>query len=159
MKKCLIILITAATCVTACKSKKEIIPVKEMKFVMWDMLVADAWFGDWSMKDSTIRANKENLNLYQKVFDMHHVTKDAFYTSYKYYSSHPDEMKILMDSVNAYGGRLRDSATKANEPKPVPAPVPTKAAKDSTKAKDTVKPVLPNMKASKILRKDLLLRK
>lgn len=62
----------------------------------------------------TSRKNKDTLNLkllatqaFQQVFDVHHITKDQFYKSYKYYEQHPDKNNILMDSLAAYASRKR----------------------------------------------------
>lgn len=168
MKKVWIIIGLFIVFAVSCKSKSaSVIPIKEMKFIMWDMLSADSWYTELSAKDTMARIRKENLNLYQKVFDIHKTDKEQFYASYRYYSSHPDEMKILMDSVNAYGTRLRDSITKANMPKPVPAVAakPTDTLKairpvadtsKNVKKTDTLKPVMPAINNPRVFKKGFI---
>ena len=55
-----------------------------MKVVMWDMLLADNWYAQTIMKDSTAQKNKKNINLYESVFKQDGTTKEQFYKSYKY---------------------------------------------------------------------------
>ena len=86
-----------------------------MKVVMWDMLLADNWYAQTAMKDSTAQKTKKNVLLYQEVFSQHSITKEQFYTSYNYYQTHTKEMTILLDSLEAYGTRAR------NKPEPKPA--------------------------------------
>jgi|GEM_PF-743002 len=99
----------------ACKPTPDIIPLPEMKFVMWDILNADALYTQLALKDSLARQKKLNVQLYQKVFDIHHISRQQFFTSYRYYEANPDKMKILMDSVNAYGTRERSIADSLQE--------------------------------------------
>jgi len=59
--------------------------------------------------DSIIDSTQKNLALYNKIFQLHNISKDEYYTSYDYYKNHPNEMKILLDSVAAFGTRRRDT--------------------------------------------------
>lgn len=76
---------------------------------MWDVINADEWMKAASIKDSTVIAKKQNIALYNKIFALHKITKQQFYDSYNYYQTHPNEMKMLLDSVAAYGIKKRDS--------------------------------------------------
>lgn len=78
---------------------------------MWDIVNADEWIKIAAIKDSTIVLKKENIALYNKIFALHKITKDEFYSSYNYYENHPNEMKILLDSISAYGIKKRDTLT------------------------------------------------
>ena len=89
------------------KNHNSILSVNEMKVVMWDMFNADNWYNQIAIKDSTAPKTRKNIALYQQVFQQTGVTREQFYTSYKYYQSHPDKMKVLLDSVEAYGERVR----------------------------------------------------
>ncbi len=82
---------------------------------MWDMLLADNWYAQIIMKDSTAQKNKKNINLYESVFIQDGTTKEQFYKSYNYYQTHKKEMTILLDSLEAYGTR----AKVISEAKPV----------------------------------------
>lgn len=92
----------------ACKSNKKILPINEMKMVMWDMLLADNWYAQTALKDSTAQKTKKNVVLYQEVFNRNGITKEQFYTSYNYYQTHTKEMTILLDSLEAYGTRVKN---------------------------------------------------
>jgi len=52
---------------------------------------------------------------FQQVFNLHHITKEEFYKSYRYYEEHPDKNNILMDSLSAYAGRQRQELYKKLE--------------------------------------------
>ena len=95
-----------------CKSggdNKMILPLDTMKVVMWDMLKADEWYIRKTIKDSTLKTKHENIRLYEQVFAIHNITRKQFYTSYKYYESHPPEFKVLIDSIEASSNRIRNS--------------------------------------------------
>ena len=83
-----------------------------MKAIMWDMVCADELYAESATKDSTLKIKKDNFRLYQQVFAIHKISKNTFYSSYRYYQSHPDEYKILMDSLQAYGTLQKNKPIK-----------------------------------------------
>jgi Domain of unknown function (DUF4296) len=97
--------------ITACNSNKKVLPIQQMKVVMWDIITTDEWMKLSATKDSSILLKKENISLYNKIFGLHKISKDEFYNSYEYYQAHPNEMKILLDSVAAFGIKKRDTLT------------------------------------------------
>ena len=111
MRKTSFYILALLTILIACNSNKQLLPIQKMKVVMWDMVNADEWMKLAAVKDSTIILKKENIALYNKVFALHKISKDEFYTSYSYYQNHPNEMKILLDSIAAYGVKQRDTLT------------------------------------------------
>jgi hypothetical protein len=78
---------------------------------MWDMITADAWMKQQFPIDSIVDSTKRNIALYNKVFSLNKISKEDYYASYNYYKAHPNEMKILLDSVAAFGIRKRDTLT------------------------------------------------
>jgi hypothetical protein len=105
----------------ACKKTpkdQEILPINTMKLAMWDMMRADEWFTQTTLKDSLNLRKKENIQLYEQVFAIHGTTRKQFYNSYKYYETHPKEFKELMDSIYAY--KEREKAP----PPPPPVKIP-----------------------------------
>ena len=96
----------------SCKSKnnKDILVIDSMKLVMWDMLNAGEWGNVLIAKDSSFLKNHSDIKLYEQVFLIHHITKNQFYNSYRYYESHPDKMKVLMDSITDFGNREKKKA-------------------------------------------------
>ncbi|MFY7963276.1 MAG: DUF4296 domain-containing protein [Chitinophagaceae bacterium] len=111
--KIFVIYLSLSIILFSCNKKEKVIPIQQMKFVMWDMITADAWMLKQFPSDTIIDSTQKNIALYNKIFSINKITKDAYYTSYNYYLSHPNEMKILLDSVSAYGVRKRDSITKS----------------------------------------------
>lgn len=78
-----------------------------MKVIMWDMMKADELYLRISAKDTTAARRKENIRLYEQVFALHRITKKQFDSSYRYYATHPDQFKLLLDSLDTYAARQR----------------------------------------------------
>lgn len=112
MRKHILMVILLYSCVIACRQSNETkpLPIQSMKLVMWDLLKADEWYLSKSIKDTTVVKSKENIRLFEQVFSIHGITKDRFYSSYRYYEAHPLEMKILIDSVDQFASRERNRA-------------------------------------------------
>ncbi|MDI9363636.1 MAG: DUF4296 domain-containing protein [Flavobacterium sp.] len=83
--------------------------INQMKTILWDIENADIWFNQIPLTDSVHKTQQMNIQLYEQVFASHNITKQQFYNSYQYYQTRPDKMKILMDSVVAYGERVKAS--------------------------------------------------
>lgn len=88
--------------------KGKVIQKEAMEAVMWDMLQADAFTQNFIKKDSTKNDSVENAALQKKIFQLHHITKEDFDASYNFYSSNPNEMKIMLDSITARAERGRN---------------------------------------------------
>ncbi len=84
-----------------------------MQAVLWDVIKADAFTTGFIKKDSAKDAVQENLKLQQKIFTIHHISKQDFYTSYDYYKLNPDLFKIMMDSMIAKAERDKQKNLKA----------------------------------------------
>jgi len=105
----------------ACNKKpkdQEILPINTMKLAMWDMMRADEWYTQTTLKDSLNKRYKENIQLYEQVFAIHGTTRKQFYNSYQYYETHPKEFKELMDSIYAFAQREKAP------PPPPPVKIP-----------------------------------
>lgn len=83
--------------------EKTILPREQMSRVLWDMIQVDELATSQLSKDTTKVAKQERIQLYQKVFQLHKITKEQFSKSFKYYSSHPDLMKVMFDTLEARG--------------------------------------------------------
>jgi hypothetical protein len=94
-------------CFACGKNAKSVMPINEMKIVMWDMMNADNWYSSMTIKDTMALKDKRNIALYQQVFKWHQITQEQFYKSYHYYELHPEEMKILFDSLESYATKQR----------------------------------------------------
>lgn len=96
------------TVAIACgKKHSSVLSLNDMKTVMWDMLNADSWYAQTALRDTTGNLNKKNIEWYGQIFVQHDITKEQFYKSYSYYEARPEKMKLLMDSIEAYGTRTK----------------------------------------------------
>ena len=101
----------------ACKPQpadKKILPINSMKKIMWDMMQADEWYIQTSLKDSLHKRDKENIQLYEQIFSIHQTSRKQYYNSYHYYQMHPNELKELVDSLTAYAAREKAPQKAAN---------------------------------------------
>lgn len=95
---------------TACshsdKVPANILSPERMKPILWDMLAADQLVlsRDVGKTDSL---KDLATNKFEEVFAAHKISKETFYKSFRYYEEHPDVLKVLFDSVSAYGTRMR----------------------------------------------------
>jgi hypothetical protein len=108
---CLLVVIFAA-CSDSDKIPKGIIGKEKMEKVMWDMLMADRYVNLYinNSKDSTTDKKKDAAVVYERVFQMHGITRDEFIKSYKFYLSRPDITKVLFDSISAQAEKRRAEA-------------------------------------------------
>ena len=79
-----------------------------MRKIMWDLIRADAYVTNFIMKDSAKNQKEESVALYEKIFDIHSTTKEAFQKSLTFYQGRPDLFKAISDS-------LRSDERKAQE--------------------------------------------
>ena len=88
----------------SCKSRdkipKNILPQEKMQAVLWDIIRADKFLTDFILKDTSLNKDTASINLYQQIFRIHHVSKEKFQQSFAFYRSHPDLLKIILDSLN-----------------------------------------------------------
>jgi uncharacterized protein DUF4296 len=94
------LLIIIFSCARTEKQEK-ILPENKMREVMWDMVRADQYVTDFVLRDSTKKKKDESVKLYDEIFRLHKVTADEFKKSLAYYSSRPDLMRPIMDSLAA----------------------------------------------------------
>lgn len=94
----------------ACNSDKSmppgVLPVDSMKVIVWDLIqggeLASIQYPGY--KDSF---NKKSMMLFEKILAGHRLDKNSFFKSFDYYGQHPDENKVLFDSIQAYSNRQR----------------------------------------------------
>ena len=92
---------------------------EDMQMVLWDMVQADQ-YSTYFAKDSTrLNLKLENMRLYEQVFQLHHVSREDFARSYKYYLAHPDLTQTLLDSLIAMGNRIRDESYRRAATRPL----------------------------------------
>jgi hypothetical protein len=102
-----------ACALAACSSNnglpEGIIPQAEMKFILFDVLQAQEYAQIKYGKDTTA-VNTNMPVMLQQVFSIYKISKDDFYKSFGYYEAHPDQNKILFDSLTDYANRKRQNS-------------------------------------------------
>ncbi|HSR38495.1 MAG TPA: DUF4296 domain-containing protein [Phnomibacter sp.] len=91
-----------------CGDRSQQLTDEQMKRLLWDLSRAEAFQTYYLNKDTTTNKEKIADTLYGKIFALHKVSSEAFFASLQEYKKDPVRFKILMDSVNAYGNRLRE---------------------------------------------------
>ena len=90
---------------------------------MWDVIQADVFTEQFIKKDSLRNPSLENMQLQNKIFAIHKVTKVDFYKSYDYYMTHSDQMKNILDSITARAERDRSKMLEQQyNKKPIQTP-------------------------------------
>jgi len=97
----IILIISNFACIRDNKVPKDVIPQNQMRKIMWDLMRADAYVTDFVMKDSTRDKKIESTKLYEKIFDIHGITREAFKKSLAFYQSRPDLFKAVSDSLRS----------------------------------------------------------
>jgi Domain of unknown function (DUF4296) len=119
------IIILFAACSDRSSVPGDIIPLDSMTVIMKDIIIANEYSLANIPKDSTkkdkILANQELLD---GVFKIHHITRELFQNSYRFYDSRPDMNKIIFDSLSAYANRHK---TELYRPPKIPKPIPPSA--------------------------------
>ena len=126
----------------ACGNKKDvpahIIPREEMETVLWDLMRADQFLGNYVFnRDSSRDRTRESLLYYDRIFRLHNITRDQFRESFSWYRFHPAIFKDIMDSLSA---PITSSVEVLPAPvlaspdtvRKIPVPVPDTAKKKRT---------------------------
>ncbi len=89
----------------ACSNKKRlpegILAQPQMREVMWDMMRVSEFLNGYVLfRDSNVNHAAVSEKWYDKVFEIHHITREQFNRSYAYYREHPPIMRELLDSLS-----------------------------------------------------------
>lgn len=150
MRKLLLIFLISLFAL-ACSDKNElpdgILPRQKMQDVMWDIIRAEEFLNGFVIyRDTSIDKIAESKKWYDKVYQLHKITKKDFDKSYAYYKDHPVLMKQILDSLS--------KKTPANPPGQASSTV-----KDALSKKDTLtisnkrKRILDTLNRKRILKK------
>lgn len=99
------------------KIPKNVIPINDMSKIMWDMIKMDEYYLRITAKDTLKLKIKENIRLYEQVFSSYGIERKKFYDSYHYYEAHPNQFKILIDSIDAIAVRERNLINQKTQSK------------------------------------------
>jgi hypothetical protein len=117
---------------TACSDRtgvpNNIIPPDSMQNIMYDVIMAGEYSSQYINKDSLKKDKiKANQELLADIFKIHHITREKFKESLRFYESRPDLNKKIFDSLAAYANRHRAEIYKSTPlPKPKPVVLPVK---------------------------------
>jgi Domain of unknown function (DUF4296) len=105
MRKLIVLIIISSTVLVACAGKDKvpdgILPAPKMQEVLWDMVRVGEFLNSFVFfKDSTINKATESQKWYDKVYEVHQISKEEFDKSYIFYKDHPLLMKEILDSLS-----------------------------------------------------------
>jgi hypothetical protein len=114
----------------SCGSKnavpRNVLSQKEMKEVMWDMMRADQFLTDYVFsRDSSVSRYLESTKWYGQILAIHNISQEKFRNSFNYYNEHPEQMKVLMDSIAVYPDTsgLRKAPSVTDSSRKITAPI------------------------------------
>jgi len=117
MTRCIIL--SAVCCILISCGKKNAVPAdllqpSKMQLVFWDIIRADALTNQRQKTYTSPEALTANVQLQKQVFAIHGVTREEFYISLDFYKTHPNIMKVLLDSMIAKAAREKITITTNN---------------------------------------------
>jgi hypothetical protein len=83
----------------------DVLPPKDMQSVLWDVMLADEVAEFYLEKNSTLIPLTEHTSLYQKVFQLHKISKEKFDKSVSFYEHRPDLLQPILDSLQKKSDR------------------------------------------------------
>jgi hypothetical protein len=104
----------------SCKNEsasRGIIKPDQMRAILWDIIKGDALADEIVKRDSTKNIKNESLAINEKVFSVHHITRDNFNRSVIFYTKHPELLKTIFDSLYSVQSS-KDSIQKRHGRKP-----------------------------------------
>lgn len=108
MKKIFVIILILLVAGCSENSSSDGILAKEkMQAVMWDIIGADVFTEQFVKKDTLKNARIENMQLQNRIFALHKVSRADYYKSYDYYVAHTDLMRVILDSMTNKAQRER----------------------------------------------------
>lgn len=96
----LAILLVFNSCSSNSNVPPRIIKPAQMQQIIWDIVRGDILAQQIVDKDSTKNIKDESLAISEKIFLIHHVSRDKFDESISFYSKHPQLLKTILDSLS-----------------------------------------------------------
>jgi Domain of unknown function (DUF4296) len=95
----LLVLLIAA-CSRNDKFPRDVLPEKQMREVMWDMIRTGEFLNGFvTNRDSGVSKTPEIEKWFGKIYQLHKINKEQFDKSYAYYKDHPVMMKNILDTL------------------------------------------------------------
>lgn len=82
---------------------RDVMEPEKMETVLWDMIRAGEFLNGFVLFRDTFHNNvQESRRWYDKVYELHQISREDFIRSYEYYKQHPRLMKKIFDSLAVY---------------------------------------------------------
>lgn len=85
----------------------DVLPEAKMREVLVDVLIAEANITDKGL--TNVEMQPEIQKMYLQIFDKHQITKEQFFQSMEFYTSHPDilnrNFQPIIDSLSSLEAR------------------------------------------------------
>jgi len=108
-------LLFSVSCSDKNKIPKGVLSPVKMQAVLTDILVADVLNNERILKDTALKLPAENASYFQKIFQLHHISKKDFDKSYNFYLKRPDLFKVILDSISSVVNRRNENLTKGTD--------------------------------------------
>ncbi|MCU0387674.1 MAG: DUF4296 domain-containing protein [Chitinophagaceae bacterium] len=96
-------------CALSCKDYPEnVLPPDKMKFVFFDMMIADEFQNYYAGRDSLFNFDSIRVQNYLDILKLHKIDSNLFNQSIQYYKTNPVAFNVLIDSVTKYAERERE---------------------------------------------------
>lgn len=113
-----LLVITSFFIFLACSNRrvpKNVLEPERMQAIIWDMIQAGEFLNGFVLfRDTLTNSVLESQRWYQKIYELHETNREEFMRSYKYYQAHPNQMRILFDSLALYQERKEVADSNAN---------------------------------------------
>ncbi len=106
----LAVFLLLAGCANDARIPSGIIPRAEMEKILWEMIQTERYTTSYlaGRADSLADMEKQNDLYFERVFQLHGISRDEFIKSYKFYLGRPDITKVMFDSIASRGERERN---------------------------------------------------
>lgn len=116
-----IVLLVAGLLGPGCGNKDrvpdDVLQPAAMQAILRDMYLADAVNANRHLMDTTLNLLVENKQYFERVFELHGVSRQQFLRSYDYYAGRPDIFRKVTDSLLVEMNRLSTEALTDTIPK------------------------------------------
>ena len=90
-----------------------VFPKEKMGNVLYDIVLADEWVDYSRLYDSTYMHFPKRAAIYDSVFQVHGITKEAYQKSMAYYQGRPDILKDILESLRTKADTTSERKIKA----------------------------------------------
>src|SRR5215813_5492425 len=87
------------SCTGSPGKENDILPEKNMREVMWDLMRVDQFVNGFLTRDSLDVKQKESIRMYKQVLALHKTTREQFQKSLDYYTATPKAFQPIIDSL------------------------------------------------------------